>query len=136
MIRAVYDCNVVLSGIGWNGSARECLKLVALRRVFIFVTDAILSEYGAVIPETLSREVPEVDPSPKLAWVRSKARLVEPAPLGKQRSRDAEDDIYLGAALGAAAQYVVTYDRDLLELEKPFGVETIRPAELLRRLKQ
>ena len=35
MIRAVYDCNVVLSGIGWNGSARKCLKLVAKRRVFL-----------------------------------------------------------------------------------------------------
>ena len=32
MIRAVYDCNVVLSGIGWNGLARKCLQLVAERR--------------------------------------------------------------------------------------------------------
>lgn len=28
MIRAVYDCNVIMSGIGWNGAARNCLKLV------------------------------------------------------------------------------------------------------------
>ena len=136
MIRAVYDCNVVLSGIGWNGSARECLKFVALRRVFIFVTESVLTEYEEIIPETLSREVPEIDPAPKLAWIRSKVRLVEPAPLGKQRSRDFEDDIYLAAAMGASAQYVVTYDHDLLDLQKPFGIETIRPAAFLRRLKQ
>lgn len=135
MIRAVYDCNVILSGIGWNGSARNCLKLVAQRRVFLFVTDAILNEYESVIPETLAEELPEINPHPKLVWVRAKSRLVEPSPLGKRRSRDAKDDIYLASALAASAQYIVTYDNDLLDLEKPFGIETIRPAEFLRRLK-
>jgi putative PIN family toxin of toxin-antitoxin system len=135
MIRAVYDCNVILSGIGWNGSARKCLKLVAERQVFLFVTDEILAEYESVIPETLAIEVPDMDPLPKLAWIKSKARLVEPSPLGKRRSRDVKDDIYLAAALGAPAEYIVTYDKDLLDLEKPFGIETIRPAEFLRRIK-
>jgi predicted nucleic acid-binding protein len=76
--------------------------------------------------------VPEVDPYPKLAWIGSKSRLVEPSPLGKRRSRDAKDDIYLECALAASAQYIVTYDNDLLEWEKPFGIQTIRPAEFLR----
>jgi len=135
MICAVYDCNVILSGIGWNGSARKCLKLVAERRVFLFVTDEILAEYEAVIPETLAEEVPEVNPHPKLAWIKSKARGVEASPLGKRRSRDVKDDIYLAAALGASAEYIVTYDKDLLDLDSPFGIEMVRPAEFLRRLK-
>lgn len=134
MIRAVYDCNVVLSGIGWNGAARNCLKLVARRRVFPFVTGAILAEYEAVIPEVLAEEMPELDPAPKLAWLRSKSRCVEPSLLGKRRSRDVKDDIYLACALAASASFLVTYDHDLLVLEKPFGIETLRPAELLRRL--
>lgn len=135
MIRAVYDRNVILSGIGWNGSARNRLKLVARRHVFLFVTDAILAEYESVIPETLAEETPGIDPLPKLAWVRAKSRLVEPSPLGKRRSRDAKDDIYLAAALGASAEYLVTYDKDLLDLEKPFGIATILPGEFLRRIK-
>jgi putative PIN family toxin of toxin-antitoxin system len=134
MIRAVYDCNVVLSGIGWNGSARECLKLVAERRVFLYVTDELLTEYESVIPETLAEEVPEVNPHPKLAWIKSKARLVEASPMGKRRSRDAKDDVYLAAAMGASAEYIVTYDKDLLDLDRPFGIEIVRPAEFLRRL--
>lgn len=134
MIRAVYDCNVVLSGIGWNGSARKCLRLIAQREVFLYVTEEILAEYELVIPETLAEEMPEINPHPKLAWLQSKARLIESAPLGKRRSRDAKDDIYLAAALSASAQYIVTYDADLLALEKPFGIEIIRPAEFLRRI--
>lgn len=66
MIRSVYDCNVILSGIGWNGLARNCLKLVAQRRVFLFVTGAILNEYESVIPETLAKELPDINPHPKL----------------------------------------------------------------------
>jgi len=133
MIRAVYDCNVILSAIGWNGSARGCLKLVAQREVFLYVTEEILAEYESVIPRTLAEEVPEMDPHPKLAWIRNKARLVESAPLGRRRSRDAKDDMYLAAALAAQAPFLISYDRDLLALEKPFGVEIIRPAEFLRR---
>lgn len=135
MIRAVYDCNVILSGIGWNGSARLCLKLVVSRRVFLYVTDAILAEYESVIPGILAEELPEINPHPKLVWVRNKSRLVEPSPLGKRRSRDAKDDMYLACALAASAQYVVTYDHDLLDLGRPFGIETIRPAEFLRQMK-
>lgn len=133
MIRAVFDCNVVLAGIGWNGSARTCLRLVAQRQVFLFVTEEIITEYETVIPPTLAEELPGTDPRPKLAWIRSKSNVVEPTSLGKQRSRDAKDDIYLAAALGASAEFLVTYDRDLLVMKKPFGIEIIRPAELVRR---
>ena len=134
MIRAVYDCNVILSGIGWNGAARSCLKLVASRQVFLYVTEEILAEYEAVIPETLAEEMPKIDPLPKLAWIRNKARHVV-APLGKRRSRDAKDDIYLAAAIAASANCIVTYDKDLLTLGKPFGIEIIRPPEFLRSIK-
>ncbi len=103
--------------------------------MFLFVTEAILAEYESVIPKILAEELPDVDPLPKLDWIRNKSRLVEPAPLGKCRSRDAKDDIYLAGALAASARYLVTYDGDLLDLEKPFGIETIRPAEFLRRIK-
>lgn len=135
MIRAVYDCNVIMSGIGWNGAARNCLKLVACRQVFLYVTDEILAEYEMVIPDALVEELPKIDPHPKLAWIRNKSRLVEPALLGKRRSRDPKDDIYLAAAIAASATCIVTYDKDLLSLEKPFGIEIIRPPEFLRRIK-
>jgi uncharacterized protein len=134
MIPVVFDCNVILAAIGWRGTARLCLKLAAQRRVFLYVTEPVLAEYEAVIPERLKEEIPELDPEPKLNWIRAKSRLIEPAPLGKQRSRDRTDDPYLACALAAKARYVVTYDLDLLKLSKPFGIEIIRPAELLRRM--
>ena len=133
MSPVVFDCNVILAGIGWNGSARLCLKLVAQRRLMVCVTEAILAEYDRVIPERLRVDVPGLDPEPKLVWLRAQAKRFEAAPLGKRRSRDPKDDPYLACALAARAKWIISYDRDLLDLEKPFGIEIIRPAELLRR---
>ena len=70
-----------------------------------------------------------------LDWYLANARSVEPAPLGKQRSRDVNDDPILACALGAGAKIVAAYDTDLLDMGKPFGIEILKPAELLRRLK-
>ena len=134
MIPVVVDCSVLLAAIGWWGSARRCLLLAAHRRIRLCVTEFILGEYEAVIPERLQQEVPEVDPKPRLAWVRAKSTMFEPVPLGRRRGRDPKDDPYLAAALAAKAHYIITYDRDLLVLGKPFGVEIITPAELIRRL--
>ena len=36
-------------------------------------------------------------------------------------------------ALAARAQFIVTYDHDLLVLGKPFGVEILKPAAFLKR---
>ncbi len=57
-------------------------------------------------------------------WHLEKVRLVEPTPLGKPRSHDPQDDPYLAATLSARA-VIDTYDKDLLDLGKPFGVEIL-----------
>jgi len=38
----------------------------------------------------------------------------------------------LGTALGAGVKTIVTFDEDLLVLEKPFGVGIVRPGQFLR----
>ena len=52
-------------------------------------------------------------------------------PLGKRRSRDVEDERFIAAALSAKAHAIVSYDGDLLALEKPFGIPIMRPAAFL-----
>ena len=61
-------------------------------------------------------------------------KIVAPAPLGKQRSRDAKDHPYLACALAASSRIIVSRDQDLLVRGKPFGIEIITPRDLLARL--
>ena len=131
----VFDCNVMLAAIGWHGSPRLCLTLAARRRILLCVTADILAEYETIIPKRLKEGNVDVDAAPTLSWVRDRSRGFEAVPLGKQRSRNAKDDPYIACALAAKADFIVTYDRDLPALGKPFGIEVIRPAELLRRIK-
>src|SRR5438105_1096344 len=70
-----------------------------------------------------------------LAWIEKYALLVDPAPPGKQRLRDAKDDFFLACALSARASSIVSNDQDLLTLGKPFGIEILRPAQFIARHK-
>jgi len=129
---ATLDTNVVVSGIFWPGEARQCLVLWAKRKFELAVTDDILKEYREIATR-LRASKPQVNPEPWLRWIERKAKLFEPSPVGKQRSRDQDDDVFLACALASAATIVVSRDEDLLVLGRPFGIEILRPREFLKR---
>lgn len=134
-MKVVFDTSVLLAGIGWRGEAYQCLLMLARRRLIAYATTTTIAEARAKAAELAAAGRFPHDPKPMLDWYLANVRNVEPAPLGKQRSRDANDDPILACALGAGAKIVTAYDNDLLDLGKPFGVEILKPAELLRRLK-
>ncbi len=131
----VSDTNTVISALFWpRSTARRCLAGLARRQFEIALTDDIFAEYTAVAGEFQPR-FPLCQSAGALGWLRLKGRWTEPAPLGKQRSRDRTDDPFLACALAAGAKYLVTRDHDLLALGKPFGIEIIAPAGFLSWLK-
>lgn len=131
-MRVVLDANVVFAGVGWRGEAHHCLLAMATRRITVFATLEILEEVRALVAERGDKF--KHSPHNLLAWYYERVKLVEPSPLGKQRSRDAKDDPYLACALAARAKAIVSRDDDLLAMKKPFGIEIITPRELLQRL--
>ena len=75
--------------------------------------------------------------------IRAGLRALEERDLGREvrefeqvfaDGRTGEPDEKVLARMVSRQRSFVTYDQDLLELEKPFGVEIIHPAELRRRL--
>ena len=133
---AVFDTNVIASGIFWHRStARRCLTGLARREFKLAASDDILNEY-VLTCAALHAQKPEQDPSGPLAWITSRALLVTPSPLGTQRSRDAKDDPFLACAVAARAEYLVSSDRDLLVLRKPFGISIVTPVQFLRVLER
>jgi len=134
VIRAVFDSNVIVSGLIWRGESYLCLVSQARRQVRVFASEWIIEEVRRSIKDIeTSKRIPR-DPWPGFNWFCHAAKLVEPAPMGKQRSRDPEDDLILGTALAGHVKTVVTRDNDLLELGKPFGIEILHPRDFLRKL--
>jgi len=134
-VNLVVDTNVVVSAALWPASEdRRFFVLLARRGHRLAVTEPILEEYRSLTVRVGARECPEVNPIPFLDWIERVGLLVEPAPLGKQRSRDVKDDPFLACALASGATFIVTKGKDLLALGKPFGVKILTPREFRRRV--
>jgi len=131
-MKVVFDAGVVFSGAGWRGEAHRCLLAMAHRRVIAYATDETLKELSALFADRGAKS--KHPAATTLSWYQDNVKRVASAPLGKQRSRDVNDDPYLACALSAEAKIIVTRDGDLLVLGKPFGIEIITPHELLVRL--
>lgn len=136
MITVVLDTNVVISAIFWpQSTARRCLAGLARRWYRVAATAGVFAEYEAVAAEFQGR-FPTCNSAGALAWLRLKAIWVEPALLGKPRTRDSKDEPFLACALAAHAKFIVTRDDDLLVLGKPFGIEIVTPSRFLAWLRE
>jgi putative PIN family toxin of toxin-antitoxin system len=131
-VKVVFDAGVVFSAAGWRGEAHRCLVAMAHRRVIAYATEETIKELNHLLVDRGDRT--RHPPAAIFSWYEDHVKRVEPAPLGKQRSRDVKDDPYLACALAAGAKIIVTRDDDLLALGKPFGIHIITPRELLVRL--
>lgn len=99
-----------------------------------YATDATLQELAGLLADRSVKM--KHSPDAIVRWYRDRVKRVEPAPLGKQRSRDPKDDPYLACALAAGAKIIVSRDHDLLSLEKPFGIRIITPRDFLQLLSE
>jgi uncharacterized protein len=119
--RAVFDCMVFLQGAGRPaGPARACFRLVDEDRVALCLSGEILAEVRDVLtrPKTL-RKFPLLSAEWAETFVQnaaSKGIVLTQVPKAFTLSRDPKDEPYLNLALAAQAQYLVSRDRDLLDL--------------------
>lgn len=90
-MRVVLDASVVVSGVCLRGEAWSCLVKFARRRAFAYGTETTLAETR----ETVTRLIREKNPRNHAANILNSyletVKMIDPAPLGKQRSRDPKD---------------------------------------------
>ena len=132
----VFDTNVVVEAIFWpRSTARRALTGLAKRRFQTVINPSMMEEYAAITARLRERLFSNTQPSGALAWIAAKSMHIEPSPLSQKLSRDPDDNLFVATAIAARADYVISQDRDLLVLEKPFGVSIITPVQLVRLLR-
>ena len=99
------------------------------------MNSAIMEEYAGITAQVREKLFSKTQPSGALAWIAAKSLSIEPAPLSGKLSRDPDDNLFVATAIAAGAEYLATQDRDLLVLEKPFGVAIVTPVQLVRILR-
>jgi putative PIN family toxin of toxin-antitoxin system len=138
-MRVVLDTNVVISATLIRGGNEDRILRAWQRGAFeLVLSPQILDEMG----RALSYEKLQ-----KFQWMKEREiitllqMLAQESVLVSGRvpvkaSRDPEDDKFLAAAIEGQAQYVVSGDRDLLDVKVYRGIRIVRPAVFLRILRR
>jgi len=118
---AVFDCvTLVQSVISETGPAARCVELVEQRVVSLAVSEYTLAEISEVLSRSSLRKRYVSLTDKRVQWLVS--LLVEHGEFfSKIKShydypRDPDDEPYLNLAIEAGAEFLVTRDRDLLDL--------------------
>jgi uncharacterized protein len=94
------------------------------------VTDDIEKEYRDVLARPKFKIPLEIQQSfsTAIAIVTIRVQSVQPAPF----PRDPKDEIFIGAALASDAEYLITGDKDLLDLQRLSSTQIVSPFEFAR----
>lgn len=130
-MRVVVDTNVLISGTFFGGKPRAVVDAIAGERIQASASSAILEEYNDTIMEVARKGYGSFDTSRFSSFVE-KLSLVEPV-TDVRVCRDPDDDKFISCAIDARAYYVVSGDKDLLDIGEYEGVEIITAADFCER---
>jgi putative PIN family toxin of toxin-antitoxin system len=151
--RVVFDCNVLLQAAAREKSvAAKCLNLAESGLVQICVSREVLAEVEDVLnrPE-IRAHFPDLSDEIVGAFLKRLEKLsvlIRPVPKKFIYPRDEDDEPYINLAVAAGADFIVSRDRDLLDLMMGHADECkefrqrfrplriIEPVELLKMVEE
>lgn len=142
-MRAVLDASLIVAAV-WTKNPRSASRVVldaaAAGAFEPIITDEIETEYRDVLArDKLRRGAPAG--AHRIAGtivdaLVAVAERVDPAPDVHVVEKDPKDDKYVAAAIGGAAEYVVTLDRrHMLALGAYQGIQFVTPGDCLAVLR-
>ena len=127
---AVYDTNILFSGLGWKGTPNRCIELARQGRVVGLTCSEILDELTEKLTTKLKFSQPQVTDT--VADLLGFLRLVEITNTLKVIDVDADDDKVIECAVVGSATHIVTGDRrHLLPLRSYQGILIVTAANFL-----
>ncbi len=131
-MHVVLDTNVVVSGIFWGGQPLKVLQLWAAGKIAVAATPEILFEYEETIEDLRGRyEAPSL--RRWQAFIQAEMKIIDPHRKVKL-CRDPDDDKFLCCALSSGALYIVSGDKDLLDLKQVEEVRIVTIRKFLSEL--
>jgi len=133
--RAVVDTNVLISAALSSRSAPARIVDLLLEQATLVFSRATFDELETRLWRPKFDRYLDVERRRLLLQdFAAIAEWVElPNPYGLAHSRDPNDDMFIHTALHGKAAWLISGDRDLLELEPVSGLEILSPAQALER---
>ena len=119
--RAVFDCMVFLQAVtNEQGPAFACVDLVEQEKLQLIVSPAIMAELRDVLsrPKVRAKFPHLTDERVEgfLHWLEDKGITLAEVPRVFEYPRDPDDEPYINLAIASDARYLVSRDKDLLDL--------------------
>lgn len=130
-MKVVIDTNVVVSGIFFGGNPRRVLEAVIKGNTIACASPEIISEYEDIIEEMIQRRQGRLRKDILSPFV-AELKIYEPK-IRVSACRDPEDDKFLSCALDAKAFYIISGDKDLLDMKQYKEVEIVTAADFCKR---
>ena len=134
-MRVVLDTNVIISATLIRGGQEDRIVRAWQRGVFeLVLSPPILEEMGGALFYDKLRKFRwmTVEEVAELLQALAQGSVVVSGRSKVKASRDPDDNKFLAAAIEAEARFVMTGDRDLLDLRRYRNVRIITPARFLR----
>jgi putative PIN family toxin of toxin-antitoxin system len=137
MLKIVLDTNVLISGIiTSHGPAAKIIEAVQAGRLILCTSANLLQEFSEVIlrPKML-RKYSElgIHADALLDYLRANAILVSGIPTQAVIAADPDDDYVIACAIDGEADYIISGDRHLLELESLNKILIVSPREFVEQ---
>lgn len=126
-MKIVIDTNVVISGTFFGGFPRKILEAVVNNKVDAYANTKIIKEYLDIVKEMIVDKGGKIDENILSPFIE-KLNLVKPVSKIKI-SRDKDDDKFIECAIDSKALYVVSGDKDLLDIVEFQNISIITAKE-------
>ncbi|MCK4224181.1 MAG: putative toxin-antitoxin system toxin component, PIN family [candidate division Zixibacteria bacterium] len=130
MIKAVYDTNIIVSGIIARGRPYILLNLVYNHLVELFVSPALLEEYETVLKrpkfKPFHQEIPKL-----LDFIKEHAKVIKPKIKVDRIPEDLADNRILECALEGKVDYIVTGNKKHSPFKEFEKIKVVDPGEFL-----
>ena len=135
-MKVVIDTNVWLSGIFWEGEASKILEKAEKKDVQIIISEDILSEIIKVLNRESKFQKYILDLRLSIEYllrtILSISNLIETKIKLDVIKEDPKDNIILEAAIDGKVEYLISYDKHLLNMIEFRGIKIISPGEFLK----
>ncbi len=136
-MRIVVDTNIWVSGLLWRGLPWKLLRLAEMDEIELCMAPPMLTELANVLSyERLRPRLKQLGltPAELVAYVVKLASFYEVPEGDPIVAADPDDDVFLRCAMVSGADYVISGDRHLLDLDSYAHIRILSVREFFLRL--
>ena len=136
MLKAVLDTNTLVSAFFWRGNEYRLFKKIEEGKIKLFLSKEIVDEVEDVINREKFKDIIEKTnqrPDEIIQKIISVSHIVIGPKLNIRICRDPKDNKFIECGINANVDYIVSGDKDLLDLKMYKNINIIKTSNMLKK---